>query len=639
MRRLLLLSVVLTLGACTSGMTRIDREVSALILDRQHGTLGDTSAMDPYVVPEQTPFTGAGSDAYDEQPATYNPHVVDLPRGQPEEKDDPFGGRTAYDLTIEDDPSAARLDLEKILSYAMTRSRDYRSRKEELFLSTISLLSERHLWGPRFFDTITAAASGAPEPGDHDQVLELINELGVTQRLPYGGTVSASAVVSYVDLLESANGIGAGNAAQSAQLVLAGRLPLLRDAGIVAREPLIQAERNLIYAVRSFERFRREFLVQIATRYYDLIQSRDAIDNLQRQVANLEWLARRTKALAEAGRVALFEIERSEQQLLFARNNLSNALESYASSLDSFKILLNMEVAEKLVIVPSEIVVAAPVLDPEKAVAAALRQRLDLQTDRDQIGDAQRAVKVAQNQTLPDLDAFANVTLNTDPGDDTPGFELDPTHSRYSAGINAGLPLDRRIEGLALRRSLIQLERTRRDYTLSRDNVTAQVRRDVRQIERARFTLRLQERNIELAEKRLKGVLLRLRTLGPRDFIEAQDDLLEARNRRDQAVRDLRVNVLSFLLDSGQMRVSTRGQWLPPGQPVPVDTVAPADQADAQRLLGEPPTTQPRKIESLEELEVPESPIITPERKPGDVDLPPPQNDDGNMNNPPPAAP
>ena len=42
-------------------------------------------------------------------------------------------------------------------------------------------------------------------------------------------------------------------------------LPLLRGAGrTVTREPLTQAERSLVYRLRSFELFRQDFTIQAA---------------------------------------------------------------------------------------------------------------------------------------------------------------------------------------------------------------------------------------------------------------------------------------------------------------------------------------------------------------------------------------
>jgi outer membrane protein TolC len=455
------------------------------------------------------------------------------------------------------------MDLESLLAYAIEHSRDYRNAKEQLFIAVLELLAEEHLWGPRFFNTTTATVSGTPESGDHEQALSIINTFTVTQRLPYGGDVSASALVDVVSLLRDA---GTTDEGQSAAVTLSATLPLLRGAGDTARESRIQARRNVVYAVRRFERFRREFLLQVSTQYYDLIRQQKQLENLQRQVTNFNWLSARIEALADAGREAYFEVQRAQQQVLFASNNLINAQESYVASLDSFKILIGMATGEKLAIEPTEIVIPAPATEPDEAVATAHRLRLDLQTSADLVDDAKRRVAVARNDTLPDLDLFADMTLRTDADKKNAGIDFELEDSDYTAGVTFGMPLDRQIEQIDVRRALINAERADRTYTLLRDRIAADVRQSIREIEQARFTLELQTRNLDIADKRLRGVLLRLRSLGPRDFIEAQEDLLEAENRRDSAERDLRVSILQFLLDTGQLRVGPDGQWREPAK-------------------------------------------------------------------------
>ena len=93
-----------------------------------------------------------------------------------------------------------------------------------------------------------------------------------------------------------------------------------------------------------------------------------------------------------------------------------------------------------------------------------------------------------------------------------------------------------------------------------------EVRRSIREIRQARINLELNQRGVQVNERRERAVQLRERTLGPRDVIEAQEDLLDARNRRDQALAELRQSVLRHLLNTGQMRISSAGRWLSPGQ-------------------------------------------------------------------------
>ncbi|MBI1335373.1 MAG: hypothetical protein GC164_00250 [Phycisphaera sp.] len=560
-----IVSLLFLVGCDSLGMSRLDREVDRMIEGRQSQTLGSHASNDQQRVPTREPLKASRS-IYDEHPATANPSAEDLPVRARTDETSPAGVRSPL---TEESPAAGgqdilELDLEGVLCYAIEHSREYRSEKEALILSALDLLAEHHLWGPRFFSTFSAGFTGTPEAGDHDQVFELLNTTGVRQRLPYGGEASVSAVVNYINRLDEAVAGSSVRDEQGADVTASITLPLLRGAGEVAREDLIQSERELVYATRRFERFRREFLVSIATNYFDLLRQRSQIGNFERQVKNFEWLRKRIEALANAGRTPFFEVQRSEQQVLFAQNSLASANEGYAGSLDAFKVRLGIPTVQPLAVKPVDLVIPDPVLDAQQAVARAWEYRLDLQTSRDRVDDAKRQVRVAANNRLPDLDVSASVSVPATGSKRYAGLDLDAGSGGYTAGVTFDAPLDRRVEDIRYRQSLITFERAERQFTLDRDRVAQDVRDSARQIEQSRFTLDLQARNIELSSKRLRGVLLRLRSLGPRDFIEAQDDLLQAENLYDSAKRDLRVSILRFLLDTGQMRVAPDGRWLSP---------------------------------------------------------------------------
>ena len=147
-------------------------------------------------------------------------------------------------------------------------------------------------------------------------------------------------------------------------------------------------------------------------------------------------------------------------------------------------------------------------------------------------------------------------------------------------GLEYGVPLDRKIELSRYRSSLVDLERSERDYRTQRDRVALDIRDAIREINRAKLTLRLQDENVDLAERRLESMRIKQQrtkdNIQPRRIIEAEEDLLDARNRRDQSRTDLQTSVLNYLLQTGQMRVDAQGRWLSPGTLLPQE----ADPAD-----------------------------------------------------------
>src|SRR5690606_9451243 len=154
---------------------------------------------------------------------------------------------------------------------------------------------------------------------------------------------------------------------------------------------------------------RRDLLVNIAGRYFTLLNTQQGLANRRYNYANLLELTRRTQALYEAGRIRFLEVQRSTQALLRAERFLVSAQDNYRTRLDEFKLLIGMPIEEELEIVPVSLDVKVPQLPLTEVIELARRYRLDLQTARDRIEDAQRSVQIASNGLLPDVDLTGGV--------------------------------------------------------------------------------------------------------------------------------------------------------------------------------------------------------------------------------------
>lgn len=454
---------------------------------------------------------------------------------------------------------ANRLDLVKSIQYAVEHSRQYQGQVEDLYLSGLTVTLERHLLSPRPFARVGAGYTGGQQSVAYRSALTVTTNAGVRQRLPYGGEVVAEALVRFVNAISdnAANG-------EEASVALSGSLPLLRGAGLVNLEGLISSERELVYQVRAFEEFRRSFAVNVSRQYFNLLARQQAVRNRQLNYDNLAVLTERTRALFAAGRISFLEVQRSEQALLQAEDNVLSAREQYQNSLDSFKILLGMPVSEELAIIPVALELNMPQLDANNAVETANQYRLDLQTARDRIDDARRAISIARNGLLPGLDLTASGRTGN-PADE-PARKLDSRNLTYSAGVTLDLPVDPLPQRNVYRRALIGFERAVRAYEGLQDTVASAVLQDIRAIRLAEQSLRIQEESINLAGRRLDlaSELLRAGNIGgggavrrgdARDVVEAQQALLSAQDEYEQARADLQVQVLQFLEDTGTLRV------------------------------------------------------------------------------------
>ncbi|MEE8154773.1 MAG: hypothetical protein V3T53_07395, partial [Phycisphaerales bacterium] len=140
-------------------------------------------------------------------------------------------------------------------------------------------------------------------------------------------------------------------------------------------------------------------------------------------------------------------------------------------------------------------------------------------------------------------------------------FETDD--SSFIASVTFGLPLDREIERLDVRRAQINLERATRDFSLFRDTVAVEARASVRNVDRARFSVTLQDQNRIIAQRRVDVIAAAPDRATALERSDAIEGLNRARDAYDRAVRDLQVGILQYLLDTGRMRVQSDGSIRP----------------------------------------------------------------------------
>lgn len=445
------------------------------------------------------------------------------------------------------------MDLFQAIAFGVQNSRDYQTQMEDLYLAALDVTLERHAFEPRPFASIDTLYTGAAGNGvDYRSALTIANTVGVRQQLPWGGELTASALVDFVRAMNDGATDG-----ESAQLVLSGNIPLLRGAGMVNLEPLIQTERDLVYQVRNFETFRRSFVVQIASQYFRLLTAQQAIVNRRFNYISSLQLTESSIAKFAAGfpGTNYLAVQRAQQQIYTNENAIINAVDQYESALDDFKLLLGMPMDQPLDVVAVELKVNPPDTEAD-VVELALKYRLDLQTSSDRIEDSRRSLAVAKNRLLPDLQLTGRTSIANRDG--TPARQIDERELDYQLGLNLDLPIDRLAERNAFRRSLISLERAQRSWQQTRDSIVAQVRDAIRAIHSARATLDIQQRSMDLARRQLdyaNELLVLGRATDTRESVDAQNQLLTAQDRFETAKANYQIQILSFLRDTGMLRI------------------------------------------------------------------------------------
>lgn len=548
------------LHACRRGMSGIDAETNRLLAERSR-TLGK----DAYAPERAFPAGDARREGEwaRRQPETRNPDADELTYDAASESRDVAARLRKYQES-EGDPSPdkvfTRLTLSEAMRIGQRSASEYLAAEEAYILAAIQLMTARHQWSPRVFNDTTVGVAGSGNDGSFDHALSIINNLRVSKRLPFGGSVEAAWITQATEQLRT---VASDGYVQSSRLVLSGNVPLLRGAGEVAREDLIQAERNLVYQARTFEQFRRDFLIAIAQDFFDLLQARAEIANQEEAIENLRNIEREKQALLEAGRIAEFERNDAANQVLSGVASLASQRESYILRVERFKIRLGLSSRDPVELVDSSLDIPEPEVPLDRAVEFALNYRLDLQNERDRVDDARRALANARNNTMADLDVTANVGIPTDPRRNVGRLNFSPGDLNYQAGVTLGLPLDREAERLGVRAATINLQARERDYAQSRDEASVAVRQAVRNVDLARFQLTLAERAVEINQRRVRETELKRDEVTTRTRVDAATELQQSQNNRDRARTNLRNAVLRYLRDSGQLRVAKDGTFLP----------------------------------------------------------------------------
>jgi len=524
----------------------------------------------------------------------------------------PFLGETAAN-----EAGSHVISLEQALELAVKHNRDYQNQKEALYLAALALTLERHQYDPIFSGTVSGAynrtttdvaqisrlgqainagpelafqlesLAGTPAgllsayadliqaAGDvtgvtlastrivDERSLTGATSLGVTKLLKGGATIAAGITSNFLRFLTGDPRVGASSAlfADISQ-------PLLRGAGKkVAAERLMQAERDLLYQLRAFTRYRQEFAVQIATSYYSVLQNRDTANNNWQSLQRFKTNVERERAFTAEGKRTQAELGRLEQALLTNENAWIASVNNYKENLDRFKIDLGLSTDTNIVLNDDELKqlkqrgIIHPTITPEDATEVALAARLDFYTQRDRVDDAQRKIVVAANALKPRLDLVASADVLSKPG--TQFLDADFDRAAWSAGFDAELPFDRKAERNLYRAALIAGERSKRDLSLAEDRIMLDVRDSWRNLDQARRAYEIAVKGVELNARRVQeqNLLAELGRATALDQVDAQNDLNTAENALTDALVSHTIARLQFWRDMGILFIKENGQW------------------------------------------------------------------------------
>ena len=278
-----------------------------------------------------------------------------------------FGGGV-YSGEVAEIPEA-RLTIEEAVKIGLRNSRDYQEQVENMYLAALALTFERYRYDVRpvaFGDEMGTEVGYDNSPNSGSSWGLGKTNLGMSKLFPSGAQFMAELTNNTIWMLS-------GNSGSQTATTLAYSLvqPLALDVQrTINLEKITQQERNVLYKIRDFARFRKDFYVTVVTGsralplpgssgsgelaflirgarsptvgFYYLLYEIQRLRNQKTTIRSLESLIRDLEALGEAGRATSLDVTELQSSLERAHLYLAHRERVVKTEMDRFKMQLGL---------------------------------------------------------------------------------------------------------------------------------------------------------------------------------------------------------------------------------------------------------------------------------------------------------
>ena len=307
--------------------------------------------------------------------------------------------------------------------------------------------------------------------------------------------------------------------------------PLLKRFGtLVNREPITSAESAVAAARRNVELRKTDLIVQVADTYEEVYRLQEEVAYDEASLPRLGKQLRLMRVREKQGRVTRVDALRVELQHGEAQARLSKSREELESTRAEFADLLGYPVDRAFRALPTQLL-DLKVPPNDQAQAIALSNRLDYAQVLQDWKDAQRGVRIARHNLLPDLNLISRYQQygQGETSSDASSFDS----STWFVGVTAETDLNRTKDRLNLAQAALSEESRRQTVDIVESGIRRQTQQAVLAYDQAHADALFAERNYMLAQTRAT-LSRRMFEIGRGDSFsmsDAEDALLQARNR------------------------------------------------------------------------------------------------------------
>ena len=451
------------------------------------------------------------------------------------------------------------LSLTDCLEISVRNSRSFQTTKEQLYSTALALANLRHNWG-RVGGLATADASwtatGKAGKTTKSGAADLTTFFA--QKFAQGGVLTLAA-----GLDAATDFLGIRSTTFGSFIEANFTQPLWRGAWRgFAYEDLYRAERDFAYAILEYQRFTQQFSVNLATRYYRVLQRLDEWNNDKDNLRRVDQTYRFTQAQVAGGMISRVQADQAENNKLNSSSRVEISSQRYRDALDEFKLAMGLPIASSIELDYAELEKLKPLPIPfeeAQAIDVAMRARPDVLSQYANARDAVRDAEIA-------ADAF-NPTVNLELNISAPGtsprkpFRTQLHRHTRSAEIVFDYDLDQTNNRDRYRNALIAQARSDRNLAEFLDNVRLDVRQSYRSLVQSRRNYDIQTKAVELGDRRTRLARIQQKEglASTRDVLEAEDALRASKNAVTAALVSYATTRLSFLATLGMISVDQQG--------------------------------------------------------------------------------
>jgi len=262
----------------------------------------------------------------------------------------------------------------------------------------------------------TTPSSSALQGAATASSLNQFSSVGFSQEFQTGAILGVSLSTTR---LSTNSSFALLNPSLSSGLTFSLSQPLWRKAGLfVNRAPIIIAQRNQLQSKATFKAQLNDAITQVINQYWDVVQAEKSLDVLKKAQDLAEATYKQNKRALELGALAPLEIYRSESQV--AQKNLAVIQAQYrlkqvedlfrqtiGANLDPRFEALDLDLTESV-----ETDAKLAVIDFPETMELALKNRPELEAERQQLANDDTQVRLANNSLKPELDLSATYISN-----------------------------------------------------------------------------------------------------------------------------------------------------------------------------------------------------------------------------------